>query len=104
MSVVLCQLELSAISSAGRITTLLGDTPDGPTTISSTEEFYQHKCNEQEEQYGYANIPDSPGLANKFPELYRLLAPDDYFWLFSENLGFNNDMVDELEDHRHDRY
>lgn len=44
-------------------------------------------------------IPDSPSssssLANKFLALYKWLAPDDYFVLFSENLGFNKIIVDE---------
>lgn len=92
-------------SETGRVTILPGDdASDGPTTISSTtEEFYQHKCKEREEQqYGHHannNIPDSPSssssLANKFPALYKSLAPDDYFVLFSENLGFNKIIVDE---------
>lgn len=41
------------------------------------------------------NIPDSPSLANKFPALYKSLAPDDYFVLFNENLGFKKIIVDE---------
>lgn len=73
---------------------LPGDASDEPT-ISSTEEFYHRKCKEREEQYGHANIPDSPSLASKFPALYELLAPDDYFCLFNENLGFNKIIVDE---------
>lgn len=81
-------------SETGRVTILPGDASDGPT-ISSTEEFYHHKCKEREEQYGHANIPDSPGLANKFPALYNSLAPDDYFCLFNENLGFNKIIVNE---------
>lgn len=78
----------------GRVTVLPGDASDGPT-ISSPEQFYHHKCKEREEQYGHANIPDSPSPANKFPALYKLLAPDDYFCLFNENLGFNKIIVDE---------
>lgn len=73
---------------------LPGDASDEPT-ISSTEEFYHRKCKEREEQYGHANIPDSPSLASKFPALYKFLAPDDYFCLFNENLGFNKIIVDE---------
>lgn len=81
-------------SETGRITILPGGASDGPA-ISSVKEFYHHKCKELEEQHGHANIPDSRSLANKFPALYKLLAPDDYFCLSNENLGFHKIIVDE---------
>lgn len=81
-------------SETGRVTILPGDASDGPT-ISSPEEFYHHKCKEREDQYGHASIPDSPSLAKKFPALYKLLVPDDYFCLFNENPGFDKIIVDE---------